>query len=104
MKTETLRTAIKLGFNFDDADFETREQFEQIVVDFLSENTSKLPKLKEYCEVTNNGRGQSVEHKGYSSSGDIMHYDNYSRKHRVYHSNYLHIDEATGKCFEMNCD
>lgn len=100
MKNLTLNTAIKLGFDYENSIFESKEDLDQLVIDYLSENTAKLPKLKDYCEVISHGRGQHVNFGNYSCSGEIMQYDIYGRRHRVYHSNFLYIDEQ-GKCFEQ---
>jgi len=102
MKTKTLLIALKLGFDFENSSFEDRDELETEVIEFLSENIEKLPKLKDFCEVSQNGRLQNVNYGNFVSSGEILDYSSYygKRKQRIYHSSFLHI-EADGSAYEM---
>lgn len=101
MKNQTIVTALKLGFDYENSDFETKEELESSIMDFLRDHMNELPKLKDYCEVTGSGSRQNVNYGDYCASGEIMQYEPFGRKHRVYHSSFLEIDQETGKCYEM---
>jgi hypothetical protein len=102
MKTITFKTAIILGFDYGNSSFDTREELEQLIVNFLNDNVEKLPKLKDFCEVHQHNHNQHVSYGNFFSSGEIVdwtsHYNR--RKHRIYHSSFLHI-ENDGRCYEM---
>lgn len=106
MKTLTLQKAIEIGFDYENSEFETREELEQLVVDFLHENTDKLSIREDECEVSQHGRSQSVNYKNFSSSGEIISwsYDLWYKPadHKIYHSDFLEIDEKTGEPYKMN--
>jgi hypothetical protein len=102
MKNQTLKDALRIGFSIEDISFESSEEFEKMVIDYLNENTERLPKLRDFCEVNGHGDRQYVNYGDFYSSGEIMHYDLYARKHRIYHSSFLYIEEQSGKCYQMN--
>ena len=102
MKNQTLKDALRIGLDIESLSFESNEEFDQLVINFLNENTDRLPKKRNYCEVTGHGNSQHVSYESYSSSGEIMTYKPFYRKHRIYHSSFLYIDEQTGKCYQMN--
>ena len=105
MKNLTIKTAIEIGFDFENADFENKDELVVMVIEFLNENIDKLPTQENECEVSGSGNKQNVNHGDYSSSGEILQYGyDYWKtpadfKH--YHSSFLHIDEKTGECFNM---
>jgi hypothetical protein len=102
MKNLTITTAIKLGYDFDNASFETIEEMEQEIVNFLNENQDKIKKSKvDFCEVNGHGNSQFVNYGPFNSSGEIVNWSDYygQRKQRIYHSEFLGIDEKTGEVF-----
>jgi len=112
MKNLTLQTAIQLGFDYENAEFETKEELNELIIDFLNDNLNKLPKVNEHCEINQHGRNQfvnwaSLTYDGdYSTSGELF---NYSRDYqqakkgtRFYYANFLVIHKTTGKPFNMN--
>jgi hypothetical protein len=104
MKTQTIKTAIRLEFDFEGQDFETKESFEELIVDFLNENVNLLPRINERCEVTGSGNRQQVSHGDFESFGEIIDwgYYHFKKRQRAYHSNFLRIDEKTGNCYNVN--
>lgn len=106
MKTLTLKKALEIGFDYENSNFETRDELEQEIMDFLSKNEDKLEQREDECEVTSHGRSQHVSYKGFESSGEIIQYGiDYWRtpadtKH--FHSSFLEIDEETGYPYCMN--
>lgn len=103
MKNKTITTVIKLGYDFETSSFETIEEMEKEIIQFLHENTDKLPVIKDFCEVNQSGRNQYVHYGDFNISGEIVEWSSYygKRKQRIYHSDFLHIDEKTGECFKM---
>lgn len=97
MKNLTIQTAIKLGYNFENANFETIEEMEKEIIEFLHENSSKLRRVNEECEVRVHGNSQYVSYDDYSSSGEILEYGpGYWSKRvgtRVYHSEFMRIEK-----------
>lgn len=97
MKNLTIKTAIKLGFNFENSDFETKEEFEKEIIEFLFENSNKLKRVNEECEVTGSGNRQYVSHGDYESSGEIITYGydfwRTRKGTRIYHSQFMRIED-----------
>lgn len=96
MKSKTIATAIKLGFEFDNVVFDSEDELKDLIIDFLNDNQDKIKKTeKHFCEVSSNGRNQHVEFGNYSSSGEIVDWSFYyhKRKQRIYHSDFLEIKE-----------
>ena len=45
MKNLTILKALEIGFSYEDSNFETREELEQEIIDFLSGNLDELEQL-----------------------------------------------------------
>lgn len=102
MKNLTITTAVKLGFDFENSDFETKEEMRQKIFDFLNENLDKIKRSKsDFCKVNGSGTRQFVNFGDFNSSGEIVDWSAYygQRKQRIYHSEYLGIDEKTGAVY-----
>ena len=106
MQNKTIQTAIKIGFDFsqfDDDEIQLCEVYQKII-EFLSENSDKLKKAYDKCEVSGNGHRQNVNHGDYSSSGEIINWSDFygeKRKRKIYHSEYMMIDN-NGTPLSMN--
>ena len=73
MKTLTLQKAIEIGFDYENSEFETREEFEKEVINFLNDNVDSLERKEEdECKVSQSGRRQSVSYGDFESSGEII--------------------------------
>lgn len=96
MKNLTITTAIKLGFDFENTTFNTVEEMEKEILEFLHENQDKIKKVENhFCEVTQHGNSQNVSFGDFTSSGDIIHWSDYSykRKQRIYHSEFMDVNK-----------
>lgn len=95
MKNKTLLAAFKIGFDYENSDFESQEEFEQIVFDFLNENVERLEQIEDECEVTGDSRGQNVNYGDFTSSGEIIQWRDwwYEPRQKIYHSNFLYIND-----------
>lgn len=106
MRTLTLKTAIEIGFEYENSDFETREELEAQIMDYLLKNTDKLRKEEDECKVQGKGIRQYVNYDDFSSSGEIITWDAYlwnkPADHKIFHSSFLVIDKKTGEPYEMN--
>lgn len=104
MKTLTIKAAIEIGFDYENSTFETREELEKEVMNFLNENLEKLEIIEDECKVIGHGNSQCVNYGNFSSSGQILDYGmSYwitpaDKKH--YHSEFLFINND-GKPFKM---
>lgn len=99
---KTIQAAMRIGFDFSNVDLS--EDLDKQIIDYLHENSEKLPRVNEFCEVSQSGNSQYVSFGDFNSSGDIVRYSDYygKRKQRIYHSEFLYIDENSGKPFSMN--
>ena len=96
MKNKTLTAAMKLGFDFENADFDSKEELQGLIMQFLNESESKIKNIEnQFCEVTSNGRSQNVSFGDFTSSGRIVNYSEYyrKRKQRIYHTSIVTIDK-----------
>jgi hypothetical protein len=105
MKNSTIIQAISLGFDFDQfTDDTTIEEIMQSLVDFMSENSDKLPQQEDECEVTTNGRSQTVSYGNFTCSGEIVDFAINWHKDpstKVYHSDFVQMDKD-GNFYKMN--
>jgi hypothetical protein len=112
MKNLTLKTAINLGFDFENSEFEDKKELEQQVIEFLNDNVEKLPKKYDHHEISQHGKNQFINwgsfdfEDSYSSSGELFDFSdrdfqNAKKGSRFYYTNFLVIDKQ-GKCFNMN--
>lgn len=93
--SKTIQTAIRLGFEYADSKFSSKEEFENDIIDFLNENSDKIKKVeKHFCEVTG-GRNQHVSFGDYWADGEIVDWSYYyhKRKQRIYHSDFIDYKE-----------
>lgn len=105
MKNLTIKTAINLGFDYENSDFETKEELEQEIMNFLAEHLNKLPKVKVTEEVVVTGAGyrQNVNYMDYTCSGEIIQWSrelNSKPRHKIWHSSFFDILE-NGQPVEM---
>lgn len=106
MKNLTILKALEIGFSYEDSGFETKEELEQEIMDYLSENTDKLEQREDECEVSSNGRNQHVSYGNYECSGEILQYGpKYwysSPETKHFHSSFLLIEkDGTPVCMNL---
>lgn len=93
LKNTIIAQAISLGFDFEQFDNETSvEEVIQSMVDFFNENSEKLERLEDECEVSSNGRGQHVSYGDFESSGEIVTFSKNWHKApetKVFHSDFV---------------
>ena len=73
------------------------------MVDFFNENSDKLERIEDECEVTTNGRTQHVSYGDFWSGGEIVDFSsNWSEapETKVFHS--LFVIEQDGVMKNMN--
>ena len=97
IKNTIIAQAIKLGFDFEqftnDADL---HEINEALYDFFNDNSEKLPRLEDKCEVTNNGRTQNVTYGDFSVDGEIVDFAanwHKSPETKVFHSDFIMEDE-----------
>ncbi|MDX1936369.1 MAG: hypothetical protein SFU21_04610 [Flavihumibacter sp.] len=96
MNTTTLLAAIQIGFKVDELENDvTIEELNEAMMQFLFENSDKLPKHYEEVEVENNGRDQHVSFGDFSSTGEIVKFSNYwfEPRQKIEHSDFVHIEK-----------
>lgn len=105
IKNTIISQAIKLGFDFEqfsnDADL---QEVSQALMDFFNENSHKLPRLEDECEVTNNGRTQHVSYGDFWSDGEIVDFSanwHKSPETKVFHSDFV-MEDSDGLMKNMN--
>jgi hypothetical protein len=104
IKNTIITQAIALGFDFEQFTAETELQaVEEAMVDFFNENSEKLERIEDECEVTTNGRSQHVSYGDFWSDGEIVDFSsNWSKspKTKVFHSDF--VMEQCGVMKNMN--
>jgi hypothetical protein len=100
IKNTIIRQAIELGFDFEQfTNAADLKEVSETLMDFFIENSDKLPKLEDECEVTSNGRTQHVSYGNFWSDGEIVHFSDNSHKSpetKVYHSHFVMEDDTEG--------
>lgn len=100
-KNTIIAQAITLGFDFEQFEEETTvEEINQALVDFFNENSEKLERLEDECEVTNNGRTQHVRYGDFWSDGEIVDFSSNWHKSpetKVFHSDFVMEDAGVMK-------
>lgn len=96
--------AIELGFDFGIlTDDTTIEEIKQSLVDYFNENSERLERVEDECEVTNNDRTQHVDYENWSCDGEIVdfskHWDK-SADTKIFHSDF--VMEKGGKMVNMH--
>lgn len=103
-KNTIIAQAIALGFDFEQFDAETElKEVEQVMMDFFNENSDKLERIEDECEVTSNGRSQHVSYGDFWSDGEIIRFSDHWHKDpktKVFHSNF--VMEENGVMKNMN--
>ena len=104
IKNTIITQAIALGFDFEQFTDETElQEVEQAMVDFFNENSEKLERIEDECEVTTNGRTQHVSYGDFWSDGEIVDFSsNWSKspETKVFHSDF--VMEQDGVMKNMN--
>ena len=104
IKNSIITQAISLGFDFEQFTSETDlQEVEQEMVDFFNENSEKLERLEDECEVTTNGRTQHVSYDDFWSDGEIVNFRSKWSKSpdtKVFHSYF--VMEENGVMKNMN--
>lgn len=104
IKNTIITQAIALGFDFEQFTAETElQEVEQAMVDFFNENSDKLERIEDECEVTTNGRTQHVSYGDFWSDGEIVDFSaNWSKspETKVFHSDF--VMEQDGVMKNMN--
>jgi len=100
-KNTIIAQAITLGFDFEQFEEEiTVEEINRALVDFFNENSEKLERLEDECEVTNNGRTQHVSYGDFWSDGEIVDFSSNWHKApetKVFHSDFVMEDNGLMK-------
>lgn len=85
--------AISLGFDFSEFTSDTEIlEVEKAMIDFFHENSDKLPRIEDECEVTNNGRSQNVSYDDYVADGQIVDFSAHwhlAPDTKVFHSDFI---------------
>ena len=96
IKNTIISQAIELGFDFEqftnDADL---QEVNQALMDFFKENSDKLSRLEDECEVTSNGRNQHVSYGDFWSDGEIVDFSaNWHKapETKIFHSDFVMED------------
>jgi hypothetical protein len=101
IKNEIISQAIELGFDFELFSDDTElNQVSQSMLDFFNENSEKLPAIEDECEVSSDGRSQSVSYGDYTSSGEIVDFSkNWHRspETKVFHTAFVMESEGIMK-------
>lgn len=101
MKNTIINQAISLGFDFEQFDSETTvEVITTAMMEFFFENSDKLERLEDECEVSCNGRGQHVSYGDFESSGEIVAFSENRHKApetKVFHSDFVMEDNGVMK-------
>ena len=101
IKNTIIAQAISLGFNFEQFEAETElQEIGQAMMDFFNENSEKLERLEDECEVTSNGRTQHVSYGDFWSDGEIVDFSNNWHKApetKVFHSDFVMEDNGIMK-------
>lgn len=108
MKTIFLNTviaqAIELGFDFEQFPADTTiEEITSEMIDFFNENSDRLPRLEDECEVTSHGNGQNVSYNDYVCTGEIVNFSDKwgeAPETKVFHSAFIMLEG--GKMCNMN--
>lgn len=104
IKNSIITQAITLGFDFEQFSEETTlHEIEKELVDFFNENSDKLERIEDECEVTNNGRTQHVSYGDFWADGEIVDFSfNWSKspETKVFHSDF--VMEQDGVMKNMN--
>lgn len=100
---KTLTQAIALGFKLPTNIEDTIEYLHSSCLDFLNDNLDKLPTLTDKCEVNQSGHHQYVSYGNFRSDGEIVDWGYYygKKRQKVYHSEFLYIDDFSGKAYRM---
>jgi hypothetical protein len=104
LKNSIIKQAIELGFDFDASIADTLEELNQELMDFFNENSDKLPRLEDECEVTTNGRTQHVSYGDFWSDGEIVDFRAHWHKSpdtKVFHSDFV-MEDSDGLMKNMN--
>lgn len=100
-KNTIIAQAITLGFDFEQFEEETTvEEINRALVDFFNENSEKLERVEDECEVTNNGRTQHVSYRYFWSDGEIVDFSSNwdkSPETKVFHSDFVMEDAGVMK-------
>ena len=96
-KNTIINQAISLGFDFEQfTNDATIEEIAQEMLDFFSENSEKLERIEDECEVTNNGRTQHVSYGDFWSDGEIVDFSaNWDKtpETKIFHSDFVMEDK-----------
>lgn len=105
IKNTVISQAISLGFDFEqftnDAEL---QEVEQALVDFFNENSDKLPRLEDECEVKSNGRTQHVSYRYFWIDGEIVDFSSHwheSPDTKIFHSDFV-MEDADGLMKNMH--
>ena len=100
-KNTIINQAIALGFDFSQFDAETElQEVEQAMMDFFNENSDRLERIEDECEVTNNGRSQHVSYGDFWSDGEIVDFSAHwfdAPETKVFHSDFVMEDNGVMK-------
>lgn len=96
-KNKIIQQAISLGFDFEQfTDDTTVDEISQSMLDFFSENSEKLERIEDECEVSSDGRSQYVSYGDFTSTGDIIDFSanwDKSPETKIFHSDFVMEDK-----------
>jgi hypothetical protein len=96
-KNTIIQQAISLGLDFEQFTHDaTIEEIAKQMLDFFSENSEKLERIEDECEVSSNGRSQHVRYGDFWSDGEIVDFSSSWGKTpetKVFHSDFVMEDE-----------
>lgn len=100
-KNTIINQAIALGFDFSQFDAETElQEVEQAMMDFFNENSDRLERIEDECEVTNHRRSQYVSYGDFWSDGEIVDFSAHwfdDPETKVFHSDFVMEDNGVMK-------
>lgn len=101
IKNTIITQAISLGFDFEQFNNETNlQEVEQAMIDFFNENSKKLERIEDECDVTSNRNSQHVSYGDFWADGQIVDFsDNWhkSPETKVFHSDFVMEEDGVMK-------
>lgn len=107
LKNKIIAQAFELGFSFEDIDHDlTLEELNGLIYDFFNENSHRLERLEDECEVIGNDRTQHVSYGDFWADGELVDWSanwHNSPDTKVFHSDFIMEDKTDGlmKCMHL---
>lgn len=101
IKNKIIAQAISLGFDFEQFDNDTDlQEVNERLWDFFNENSEKLERVEDECEVSSHSRSQYVSYRDYTSSGEIVDFSAHwyeAPETKVFHTDLVVEDDGVMK-------